>query len=142
MVARGFAGAPDWAERWNPRIRAAECENPQAARSVLPFLKLRTADAMAGRSPADTVAQLHAALRSGQNPPLENGAMSYMMSKDAYLTNATPHAMPHVMFFVPVDTAADWGANTGDTPLFGGSYWFITESADARAATCRRWRYT
>ena len=36
MVARGFSGAPDWPERWNPKIRAAECENPEAARSIAP----------------------------------------------------------------------------------------------------------
>ena len=50
MVSRGFSGAPDWPERWNPKIRAAECQNPQAARSIAPLAKLRTAMTLAGRS--------------------------------------------------------------------------------------------
>ena len=34
LVARGLSGAPDWPERWNPKIRAAECEN-QPDRNLL-----------------------------------------------------------------------------------------------------------
>jgi hypothetical protein len=31
----------DWREFWNPKVRAADCLNPQAARSILPIADLR-----------------------------------------------------------------------------------------------------
>jgi len=134
MVGRGFNGAPDWPERWNPKIRAAECLNPQAARSVAPFAKLRVAMLLAGRSDAETLARIRSAIRTREIPPLESGAMSYMMSKTAYLTDEGDHRMPHVMFFVAVKKDADWGANAPDTPVIGGSYWFVTPGHKAEMA--------
>lgn len=134
MVGRSFNGPADWPERWNPKIRAAECLNPPAARSVAPIAKLRTAMFLAGRTPGETMERVQAALSSREVPPLEPGAMSYMMSKSSYLTDEGDPNMPHLMFFVPVKDPADWGANTADSPLFGGSYWFTTTDSDADAA--------
>jgi hypothetical protein len=65
FVAQGFAGASDWSERWNPKIRAARCDNPQAARPITPFAKLRTATILAGRSDPEIIAHIAAAIRSG-----------------------------------------------------------------------------
>ena len=135
MVGRGFSGAFDWPERWNPRIRAAECLNPPAARSVMPFARLRTAMALAGRTTAETVDRLKTALRTGEIPPLEPGAMSFMMSKSSYLTDEVDRSMPHLMFFVPVEDSADWGANASDTPVIGGDYWFFTPGHEAEVAS-------
>ncbi|MBT2144758.1 hypothetical protein KK133_10040 [Rhodanobacter sp. LX-100] len=132
-VARGFSGAPDWPERWNPKIRAAGCDNPQAARSVTPIAKLRTAMTLAGRTDADIAARIKAALRTREIPPLEPGAMCYMMSKSAYLSDDGDHDMAHVMFYVPLRDAADWGANAPGSPIFGGSYWFYTPGHRAEA---------
>ena len=50
MVERGWMGMFDWPEFWNPKVRAADCLNPQAARSILPIADLRTRMLMAGRS--------------------------------------------------------------------------------------------
>jgi hypothetical protein len=133
-VARSFAGAPDWPERWNPKIRAAECQNPQAARSVMPFAKLSTAMVLAGRTTPEIIDRIKTALRTREIPPLESGAMSYMMSKSSYLTDEGDHDMPHLMFFVAVKDAADWGANAPDTPVIGGNYWFITPGHEAESA--------
>ena len=133
-VGRGFGGAFDWPERWNPKIRGAECENPQAARSVLPFAKLRTTMILAGRTTAETIGRIKIAVSSKEIPPLESGAMSYMMSKSSYLTDAGDHDMPHLMFFVAVKDAADWGANAPDSPVVGGNYWFFTPGHDAETA--------
>ena len=134
MVGRGFSGASDWPERWNPKIRAAECQNPQAARSVMPFALMRTRMVLAGKSDADVIAGFKAALGAHEIPPLQAGAMSYMMSKSSYLSDeGEVHDMPHVMFFVPVG-AADWGANAADAPIFGGSYWFLTPGHEVDAA--------
>ena len=52
VVARGWSGPFDWPEFWNPKIKAADCLNPQAARSIVPIYLLRATLAMAGRSKA------------------------------------------------------------------------------------------
>jgi len=135
LVSRGFSGAPDWPERWNPAIRAAECENPQAARSVAPFIRIRTAMTLTGHSDAEILTRIRATLRTGEVPPLRPGAMSYMMSKSSYLSAEGEHDMAHVMFFVPFKDGADWGANAAGSPVFGGSYWFFTPGHEAEATT-------
>jgi hypothetical protein len=135
MVNRSFSGASDAPERWNPKIRAAECLNPQAARSVAPFAKLRTAMILAGRTTAETIDRIKTALRRKEIPPLESGAMSYMMSKYSYLNDEGDHDMPHLMFFVAVKDGADWGANAPDTPVIGGNYWFFTPGHEAETAS-------
>lgn len=134
MVGRGFSGAFDWPERWNPKIRAAECLNPPAARSVLPFARLRTAMVLTGRTTPETIDRIKIALKTPDIPPLEPGAMSYMMSRSSYLTDEGERSMPHLMFFVPVEDAADWGANAPDTPVIGGNYWFLTPRHEAEIA--------
>ena len=133
-VGRGFVGAADAPERWNPKIRAADCENPPAARSVMPLVKLRTAMILAGHTDADIIARIKTALNTKAIPPLESGAMSYMMSKSSYLTDQGDHDMPHLMFFVAVKDAAAWGANAPDSPVIGGNYWFFTPGHEAEAA--------
>lgn len=133
-VARGFSGAPDWPERWNPKIRAAGCDNPQAARTVTPIAKLRTAMTLAGRTDADIAKRIKAAVRSKEIPPLEPGAMCYMMSKSSYLSEDGEHDMAHVMFYVPFKDGASWGANADGSPIFGGNYWFFAPDHQAQAA--------
>ncbi len=133
-VARGFSGAPDWSERWNPKIRAAGCDNPQAARTVTPIAKLRTAMALAGRNDDEIASRIKAAMRSKEIPPLEPGAMCYMMSKSSYLSEDGEHDMAHVMFYVPFKDGADWGANATGSPIFGGNYWLFAPDHQADAA--------
>src|SRR6202047_5209021 len=41
-VGRGWMPMFDHPELWNPKVRAAECINPPAARSVLPYAYKRT----------------------------------------------------------------------------------------------------
>lgn len=135
MVHRGFSGAPDWPERWNPKVRAAECLNPQAARSVAPFAKLRTKMTLAGRTDAEIVDRIRAALRSKEIPPLEPGAISYMMSKSSYLQDGEVHDMAHVMFFIPFKDGTNWGANLPGSPIMGGNYWFFTTDHEAEKAS-------
>jgi hypothetical protein len=135
MVSRGFSSAPDWPERWNPKIRAAECQNPQAARSVAPLAKLRTAMTLAGRSDAEIMARINTALRTKEIPPLAPGAMSYMMSKSSYLSDDGDHDMAHVMFFIPFKDGTTWGANAPGSPIFGGNYWFASPDRAAETAS-------
>lgn len=124
VVERGWNGPFDWPERWNPRIRAAGCLNPQAARSIWPVSTLRTTLTLAGRTDPEILSELRAAYARGDLPPLEPGAMAYMMSPTAYLTDMGEHNLVHVMFYANVARAEDWGANLPESPLFASPFWF------------------
>ena len=100
----------------------------------MPLAKLRTAMILAGHTDADIIARIKTALSTKEIPPLESGGLSYMMSKSSYLTDQGDHDMPHLMFFVAVKKAADWGANAPDTPIIGGNYWFFTPGHEAESA--------
>ncbi len=51
-------------------------------------------------------------------PPLEPGAMAYMMSKEQYLTDGDPHNwMAHLMFYTPLMDGAVWGADLPYSPV-------------------------
>lgn len=132
LVARGLVGAFDWPEYWNPKIRGAECLNPQAARSILPYDELRTSLALAGDATGEIVAKVQAALRQGKIPALEPGAMSYMMAKGSYLTDQGSHNAPHLMFYVLVADAASWGANLPGSPVGSGPFWFFSRKANQK----------
>ena len=116
----------DWPEFWSPKVRAADCLNPQAARSILPIVYLRTRMVMAGRSKAEIVSAVKAAFEKKQLPSLESGAMCYMMSKSAYLTDEGDHNVPHVMFYTRVENAEDWGSGAAGSPVMSSPYWFIS----------------
>jgi hypothetical protein len=48
-VGRGWMAMFDNPEFWSPKVRAADCLNPPAARSVLPYAYKRTEMLLAGR---------------------------------------------------------------------------------------------
>lgn len=125
MVARSWMAAFDWPEFWNPKIRAADCMNPQAARSMLPIALLRARMVMAGHSKADILSAIKAAFEKGQVPKLESGAMEYMMSQSAYLTDEG-HNAPHLMFVTADMDAKDWGSGAADSPVMSAPYWFFS----------------
>ncbi|QWT19506.1 hypothetical protein KPL74_17380 [Bacillus sp. NP157] len=125
LVERGFAGAPDWNERWNPKIRAPACLNPQAVQSILPIDTLRTQMTLAGKSDAEIWTSIKAKLHGKAIPSLASGAMCFMMSRGAYLTDMGEHHMAHVMFYMPFKEGAEWGANLDGSPVMGGNYWFF-----------------
>lgn len=126
VVGRSWTGPFDWPEFWNPKIRAADCLNPQAARSIVPIYELRAKMVMAGRSKAEMLSALKAAYANKQLPDLENGAMDYMMSKSSYLTDEGAHNMPHLMFDTLVKDASDWGSGAAGSPVMSSPYWFIS----------------
>jgi len=45
--------------------------------------------------------------------------MSYMMSKDGYVSDRGGHWHPHLMFFVPLTDAKSWGASLAGSPILG-----------------------
>jgi hypothetical protein len=125
IVERGWTGAFDWPEFWNPKVRAAACLNPQAARSMLPADFLRTKMAIAGRSKAEMLTAVKAAFENRQLPGLESGAMCYMMSKSAYLTDQDGHTVAHVMFYTTGVDGKDWGSGAEGSPIASVPYWFF-----------------
>lgn len=101
---------------WNPAIRGADCLNPPAARSILPFVLLRTKLALAGRSQEEILAGLQAAVAAHRLPTLEPDSAAYMMSKRSYLTNSGGN-LSHVMFFVPSFAAGELGEDLPGSPI-------------------------
>ncbi|HEY2850469.1 MAG TPA: hypothetical protein VGI97_11365 [Gemmatimonadaceae bacterium] len=132
MVARGWVGAFDWPEFWNPKTRGAECLNPPAARSILPLAELRTERVLAGDSIDEIVGKMSTAINSRVAPSLEPGAMSYMMAKGSYLTDAGDHNGSHVMFYAALADPATWGAGVSGSPIGSGPYWFFSDSSRQR----------
>ena len=120
-VERGWMGpfnGEDAANFWNPKLRGPLCFNPPGARSVLPLTYKRTEMILAGKSKAQVIDALKAAAEKKELPPLEPGAMSYMMSKDQYLTDGGDHRwMAHLMFYSPLMDGAAWGADLAKSPV-------------------------
>jgi hypothetical protein len=117
LVERGWmspTGSPDF---WNPRLRGPICYNPSATQSILPYTIYRTKLALSGLTKTQMVESIKAALARNQLPMPETGAMSYMMSKDAYLGDGAGHWHPHLMFHIPTTNAASWGANVAGSPV-------------------------
>ena len=130
-VGRGWMAMFDHPEFWNPKVRAADCLNPPAARTVLPYACKRTELLLAGHSKQETIAAIKAAIDTKELPALaqETVSVSYMMSKSSYLTDNGDHNMPHLMFFQTDEKQQAWGANLPNSPVLAVNYWYI--SADA-----------
>jgi hypothetical protein len=117
IVERSWAMGIDEPEFWNPKMRAPTCYNAPAARFSVTLMKKRTELVLAGRSPIQMSQEINAAFDKKELPPLETGAMCYMMSKQGYLNDAARHWHPHLMFFAPLTEPAAWGADLPGSPL-------------------------
>ena len=128
-VGRGWMAMFDHPEFWNPKVRAADCLNPPAARSILPYAYKRTELLLAGHSKLEVIAAIKSAIEKKELPALEPGTVSYMMSKSSYLTDSGDHNVPHIMFFQSVKDGTDWGANLTNSPVAAVNYWHISEQS-------------
>ena len=117
LVERGWMSPADAPEFWNPKIRGPICFNPPAARSVLPTTYKRTEMVLAGKTMAEIINGNKIAFEKGQLPQLEPGAMSFMMSKEAYLTDNAGHNVAHLMFYTSPLYASVWGADLPTSPV-------------------------
>jgi hypothetical protein len=117
LVERSWGAATDAPEFWNPKIRSPICFNPQAAKALASIFILKTKLVLAGKSKAEIVQATASALDKKELPPLEPGAMCYMLSKQQYLADAGKAWHPHLMFFVPGDAEKTWGANLPGSPV-------------------------
>ena len=116
LVARSWTSAPD-ADFWNPKVRVPMCFNAAAVRTYLPIYFKKTELAMAGMSKARIQEDAASAIEKGQLPPIQLGAMCYMLSKYGFGGDAAPHWPPHLMFYFPQTEAAAWGANLPGSPV-------------------------
>jgi hypothetical protein len=128
MVERGWGAMFDNPEFWSPKVRAAGCLNPPAARSVWPLSIKRTALLLAGHSKAEVIAALATAWDKKELPALEPGTVCYMMGKGSYLTDQGGHNLPHVMFYASANGDA-WGANVENSPVMGVNFWYMSAEA-------------
>jgi hypothetical protein len=115
-VERGWMAPFDNPEFWNPRIRGPICYNPPAVRSILPMTYKRTEMVLAGQSKDQIMEGIKIFARK-ELPPLELGPLTYMMSKEAYLTDSDGHNMAHLMFYTPLMDKAAWGSDLPKSPV-------------------------
>ena len=112
IVGRSWTSAAD-ADFWNPKVRVPACVNAAAARSYLLRLTKETEWGLAGRTQAQMTESITAAIARKELPPMEPGAMCYMMSKEGYGGDSSPHWPSHLMFFY---TDADLARFRGRVP--------------------------
>jgi hypothetical protein len=102
---------------WNPKLRGPICYNPLAVRSILPITYKRTEMVLAGQSKTQIFEGMKAFVKQGM-PPLEPGAMAYMMSKEQYLNDSAHHNwIGHLMLYTPFIDSSAWGADMPRTPV-------------------------
>jgi len=116
IVGRSWTSAPD-SEFLNPRVRVPMCVNAAAARSYLLRITKITDLTLAGQTLAQVNEGIAAAVAKKELPPMESGAMCYMMSKQGYGGHTTEHWPSHLMFFYSQTDPAIWGANLAGSPV-------------------------
>jgi hypothetical protein len=139
VVERGWMSPSDAPEFWNPKLRGPICFNPPAARSILPITYKRTEMVLAGRTKAEIIEGNKSAFEKGELPPLEPGAMSYMMSKEAYLTDGGDHNLAHLMFYTPLLDGKVWGADMPKSPVMLNPQFKGAQPIDVFIVPTRNW---
>ena len=116
-VERGWMSQYDFPQFWNPKMRGPLCYNPAAVRSILPYTIRRTELVLAHRSKTEMSAAIRDGIANHALPPLEAGAMTYMMSKQQYLNDGARNWVPHLMFYFPRASRGAWGADLPGVPV-------------------------
>ena len=118
IVGRSWTSAAD-ADFWDPKVRVPMCVNAAAAHSYLLRITKISELILAGRTKTQTDETIAAAVAKKELPPMEPGAMCYMMSKEGFGGATLPHWPSHLMFFYSDIDPAIWGANLPGSPVFG-----------------------
>jgi hypothetical protein len=151
VAVRGTNGWTCWVDRswtqkfdaptfWNPRGRAPGCINSAAAHTILPLVAKRTEWALAGMTSQQMAGAAEKAVKAKAFPPVEPGAMAYMLSKDQYLSAAEPHNLvPHVMFYFPLAEEKTWGAGAPDSIVYVNPDLQYPEGIAVVIVPVRRW---
>jgi hypothetical protein len=120
LVERSWDAGFDDAEFWNPKLRGPDCFNPPAVRSVLPQFLQRTEWVLAGVDKGELIEKTRAAFASHHFTSPEAGSLSFMLSKQGYLSEvAAGPWLPHLMLFVPHGQTRAWGAGLQGSPILG-----------------------
>ena len=114
IVGRSWTSSSEF---WNPKVRVPMCFNAPAARSYLVRVTKETAWVLSGQTQAQLNATIAAGVAKNELPPMEPGAMCYMLSKEGYAADASPHWPPHLMFFYSNTDPEMWGANLPNSPV-------------------------
>lgn len=118
LVVRAWDVSFDNPEFWSPKMRAPQCFNAPAARSVLPHYLQRTRWVLSGDSIAAMRAREESARAAGKGMKPLPGSICFMMSKGGYLNDAIAGPWyPHVMTYALGSKPAAWGANFPDSPV-------------------------
>src|SRR5262249_36599944 len=112
FVERSWTAGFDDAVFWDSKIRAPNCFNAPAVRSVLPQYLKPTEWALAGATKQQMIERTRAAFAKHQFKMPEAGSFSFMLSKQGNLGDPADGGpwLPHVMLFVPHGQAKVWGA--------------------------------
>ena len=116
IVGRSWTSAAD-ADFWDPNVRVPMCVNAAAARSYLLRITKIAELALAGRTLVQVNQAIAAAIAKKKLPPMESGAMCYMMGKQGFGGESAPHWPSHLMFFYSDTDPATWGANLPGSPV-------------------------
>jgi len=120
FVERSWDAGFDDPQFWNPKLRAPNCFNPPAVRTVLPQYVKRAEWVLAGVSKQEMKMKARSAIAANEFKSPEPGALSFMLSKNGYVSDdAAGPWLPHVMFFVPHGQAAAWAAGVEGSPVIG-----------------------
>ena len=118
MVLRSWTAGLDDPNFWNPKLRGPICLNPPAVRSYLPRVVARTKLVLAGKTKEQLRGEMQAAFDRKEIPPMETGAVGYMLSKQGYLGDQAGHWHPHIMVWVPYADPKGWGADLPGSTIF------------------------
>ena len=115
LVERAWDKPFDDPEFWNPKVRAPICLNAAAVRTALPTYLKRAKWVGTGRSKNEMEERSKTSSNATMKPAA--GAMSFMMSKQQYLSDTDGYWYPHIMFFSPHAAPVEWGANLRGSPV-------------------------
>src|ERR1700735_1489541 len=93
LVGRSWGAPFENPEFWNPKNRSPECFNPPAALSVLPYFLKTTGMVLAGFSKTQMFDAIKAAVDKKELGAPASGSLTYMMAKEAYLTDRAPRTL-------------------------------------------------
>jgi hypothetical protein len=116
LVQRGFDANANDPVFSNTKVRAPQCMNAPATRTVLAPMLERARWFIGGTDAKELEPRVARAYASGRFPPPATGAMAYMLSPKQYLIDADPHWMPHLMFYYDKATK---GATLGAAGMTG-----------------------
>ena len=139
-VERGWMSQYDFPQFWNPHMRGPLCYNPPAVRSILPYTIKRTELVLAGRTKPQMIAEIKSGIDRHTLPPLEAGALTYMLSKQGYLNDKARNWVPHLMFYFPRAAGATWGADLlGAPPMLNPQFQDSPEALSVIMVPVARW---